>query len=302
MNDPNFSKFKDKSFHLDNYCFDSKPEKAFYKILLEDGNNDKVYFTGMLTHGQTDFLIHYIDPDSHTLRSYYPDFLSKNNDGSYSIFEVKADSMVDDRVVRAKAEYANNMAVASGMLYKIVKQSEIYGKENEGAVQGQLLFLDDFTGHEYKDALPVYSLKAACGKFGEGQDVEPLGWVDVPAKKGMSEGWFVIQAVGKSMESKIPDNSYCVFKPVSAGTKNGKILLVQHHDINDNDNDNDNDTGGSYTLKKYYSLTEINDDGEEQKTIELRPLNRDYEIMKFKSLDEDYEGQFMVVGEFVKVL
>jgi len=30
---------------------------------------------------------------------------------------------------------------------------------------------------QYVDWLPVYSLRAACGKFGEGQDVEALGWV-----------------------------------------------------------------------------------------------------------------------------
>ncbi|MBV5323607.1 type III restriction endonuclease, partial [bacterium] len=65
----------EKSFHLDPYCFDSIPEKNLFWDLLRDGRVTKVYFTGMLTHGQSDFFVQYIDPDSHTIRSYYPDFL-----------------------------------------------------------------------------------------------------------------------------------------------------------------------------------------------------------------------------------
>ena len=33
-----------------------------------------VYLTGMLPHGQTDFCIDYIAPDTHGVRSYYQDF------------------------------------------------------------------------------------------------------------------------------------------------------------------------------------------------------------------------------------
>ncbi|HET6990643.1 MAG TPA: TnsA endonuclease N-terminal domain-containing protein, partial [Bacteroidia bacterium] len=57
-------------------------------------------------------------------RSYYPDFLVKLNDGSYFILEVKGDNMIDDEVVKAKAEYATQIAVASKMIYKMVKSSD----------------------------------------------------------------------------------------------------------------------------------------------------------------------------------
>lgn len=60
----------------------------------------------MLTHGQSDFVIHYVDPESHTVRSYYPDFLVQKTDGSYVIVEVKGDNLVNDAVVKAKAAYA----------------------------------------------------------------------------------------------------------------------------------------------------------------------------------------------------
>lgn len=124
LNDPKFITFKDKSFHLDNYCFDSNPENNLFWTLLHDNNINKVWFTGMLTHGQTDFVINYIDPISHTVRSYYPDFLVLLNDGSYQIIEVKGDNMIDDEVVKAKANYATQLASASNMTYKMIKGTE----------------------------------------------------------------------------------------------------------------------------------------------------------------------------------
>jgi len=124
LHDPKFSGFKDKSFHLDNYCFDSKPENHLFWTLLHDKKIDKVWFTGMLTHGQTEFVVNYIDPSSHTVRSYYPDFLVLLNDGSYVIVEVKGDNMIENDVVLAKSDYAHQLAVASKMSYLMVKGSD----------------------------------------------------------------------------------------------------------------------------------------------------------------------------------
>ena len=88
----------------------------------------KIYFTGMLTHGQSDFFIQYIDPDSRTVRSYYPDFIFKREelDGSlkYVIVEVKADNQIEDAVVQAKKDFARQTAVASGMEYHLLKSSD----------------------------------------------------------------------------------------------------------------------------------------------------------------------------------
>jgi hypothetical protein len=125
-----------RSFHLDPSCFDSNPERVLFWALLRDGRVDKVYFTGMLTHGQSDFYIQYIDPDSHTVRSYYPDFLVQKADGSYVIVEVKGDNRIEDHVVQAKKEFAEQMAVASGMTYGIVKGSDAV-KGRYGGVFGE---------------------------------------------------------------------------------------------------------------------------------------------------------------------
>ena len=115
----------ERSFHLDTYCFDSNPERELFWRLVQNQKVKRLYFTGMLTHGQTDFRVQYIDPESHTIRSYYPDFLLEKEDGSYVIVEVKGDNKIDDPIVRAKQSFAHDMAVASGMSYRVVKGSEV---------------------------------------------------------------------------------------------------------------------------------------------------------------------------------
>lgn len=122
-----------KSFHLDTYCFDSKPERQLFWDLLREQRVKKLYFTGMLTHGQSEFFIQYIDPESKAVRSYYPDFLflRQEPDGSekYVIVEVKADNQIEDTVVQAKKAFANQIAVASGMEYRMIKASAAANNE-----------------------------------------------------------------------------------------------------------------------------------------------------------------------------
>lgn len=117
-----------KSFHLDTYCFDSGSENYLFWDLLREQRVKKLYFTGMLTHGQSDFFIQYIDPESRTVRSYYPDFifLREEPDGSlkYVIVEVKNDSQIEDAVVQAKKDFAQQIAVASGMEYQLIRSSD----------------------------------------------------------------------------------------------------------------------------------------------------------------------------------
>ena len=85
----------------------------------------EVYFTGMFTSHQGDLSVHYYDPESGRVRQYYPDFLAKMEDGSYQIIEVKGDNKIDDAVVKAKKEAAEEMAIASGMSYLMYAGSRI---------------------------------------------------------------------------------------------------------------------------------------------------------------------------------
>ncbi|KYG33627.1 TnsA endonuclease N-terminal domain-containing protein [Priestia endophytica] len=125
INDVAFKTFIGKSFHLDTYCFDSTPEKRFFEEIVRLQDIRKVYFTGMLTHGQSDFYIQYIDPNSNTVRSYYPDFLIEKNDGKMLIVEVKGDNKIDDPIVKAKEKAAKEIAIASEMGYRIITGNQV---------------------------------------------------------------------------------------------------------------------------------------------------------------------------------
>ena len=114
-----------KSFHADTYCFDSNPEKQCFLQYIRNKKVKEIYFTGMFTANQGDFLVQYYDPESGRIRSYYPDFLAKLEDDSYQIIEVKADNKIDDELVKAKELAAREIAVASGVEYKMFKGSDV---------------------------------------------------------------------------------------------------------------------------------------------------------------------------------
>ena len=149
---------KNKSFHADTYCFDSKPEKELFLQYIKNKKIKEIYFTGMFTNAaQTDFYIQYIDPDSNTLRKYYPDFIAKFENDTYEIIEVKGDNKIDDAVVNAKKEAALEIATESNMRYIIYKSSTIMEenvleneiKYNQEEIENNLLMVAE-DEEEYK--------------------------------------------------------------------------------------------------------------------------------------------------------
>lgn len=116
--DKNFGK---KSFNLSGYGFDSSSELDFFKLNLFDNNEiAHIWFTGMLTNGQSDFFVHYVDPETHTLRAYYPDFLVQMKNGEYYIVEIKGENLIEKQSTQAKADYARQMYKASRMEYVFI--------------------------------------------------------------------------------------------------------------------------------------------------------------------------------------
>lgn len=124
--DSEMIKYKERSFHADTYCFDSKPEKeCFLQYITNLEKVQEIYFTGMFTSNQGDLSIPYYDPETQRMRNYYPDFLAKMSDGTYQLIEVKGDNMIDDIVVKAKKSAAEEIAAESKMEYIIYKGSTL---------------------------------------------------------------------------------------------------------------------------------------------------------------------------------
>jgi len=132
----------------------------------------------------------------------------------------------------------------------------------------------------YKQFLPVYSVRAACGSFEDRQTIpeeEAEGWVDITEAKIMAnKNMFVVHAIGNSMVPRINDGDLCVFELYGAetgGSREGEIVLTQRID-------KDDDYGCSYTIKKYYSEKVQNKDGTWHHTkIQLQSLNPDYKAI-----------------------
>lgn len=101
--------------------------------------------------------------------------------------------------------------------------------------------------HAEPNAVPVFDIKAAAGSFSDFQYQDERRWVRLPDHIKALPDMFVAQVVGESMNRCIPNGAWGLFRWNPAGTRQGKIVLVQHRDITDPD------TGATATVKRYYS-------------------------------------------------
>lgn len=146
---------------------------------------------------------------------------------------------------------------------------------------------------EYREGcIPLYTLRAACGYFEDGEVPEEEGWVDA-SNNGFSpdpKRHFVVHAKGNSMLPKIKDGDLCVFEWYRAGSRNGEIVLTQSSEF-------DSEYGGKYTIKKYHSEKVVTEEGWQHSKVELIPLNKDFDVIE---LDE--ETEYRTIGVFKCVL
>jgi len=85
----------------------------------------------------------------------------------------------------------------------------------------------DSTVRRYVTHLPLYGLRAAATKFGEGMDVQEESWVRTPENLRLTTGMFAAYVVGRSMEPMIPDGSACVFRAPVTGSRGNRYLLIE---------------------------------------------------------------------------
>ena len=142
---------------------------------------------------------------------------------------------------------------------------------------------------QYSKYLPFYEVKVACGAFIEGGIPEELGWIDVEAEGIRANNKrFIVKASGDSMLPKIKSGDLCVFERNWAGSRNGQIVLAQSRDF-------DPDYTGKYTIKKYQSVTNQTSEWDMQKSVDLIPLNQDYEVIHL-SEDDDVQIIGVLIG------
>lgn len=145
----------------------------------------------------------------------------------------------------------------------------------------------------FETLLPLYSLEAAAGYFGDEKAVELEGWVEADGVGRLNDKMFVARATGRSMEPRVHEGDYLVFRAHPTGTRQGKIVLARGPIT-------DPELGGPYTVKKYLSEKVVGPDGDWRHTkVVLAPLNPEFEPIVVEETGEDEDSSVKVVAEYL---
>lgn len=150
----------------------------------------------------------------------------------------------------------------------------------------------------FKNAVPLVDLKLAAGLFSDVQsfDVDDAEWIELPDIYRPQPGMFVAQVVGESMNRRIPNGSWCLFRANPQGARAGKVVVAQHRTIDDPE------LGGSYTVKVYSSEKEQIGDGSWRHTrVSLSPDSNDPSFASLVFGPEAAES-VNIVAELIGVL
>jgi DUF2075 family protein len=159
-----------------------------------------------------------------------------------------------------------------------------------------LRVLDPEEVRPYENAVPIFDLQMAAARdFSEEQHVEQHGWVELPDSFHPQPGHFVTRVVGESMNRRIPNGSWCLFRASPGGSRQGKVVIVQHREIHDSE------TGTHCTIKVYFSEKRRTEDGWEHERITLRP-DSTLEGYRAIVLEPDTARDLKVIAELVAVL
>lgn len=148
-------------------------------------------------------------------------------------------------------------------------------------------------------AAPVVDLRFAAGAFSDPQALEDSAdaWVALPDWVRPQPGLFVAQVVGESMNRRIPNGAWCLFRANPAGTRQGKIVVVQHRSIADPE------TGGRYTIKRYTSEKRPSEEGGwRHERITLHPDSDRPEFAPIELIVHEEEEGVRVIAEMLMVL
>lgn len=228
----------------------------------------------------------------------------------YEVVEIQYQELFDRTVMRAHMRRIAKAVVNRKKAKELEADDSWFDLSDKGTPAEQSpaadsvisLLLVTPSGSDFKpyvDCVPLVSLKAAAGSWSDEQaGIEGLAdhaehWVNIEDQP-LSEGMFVVQVTGHSMEPLIPADSYCLFQPVPAGSRQNRKLLIRHAGVTDEE------TGGEYTVKMYSSEKIASDeDSWQHSRITLKPLNHDYQPI---ILEPESEGEVVAIAEFVCVV
>lgn len=147
----------------------------------------------------------------------------------------------------------------------------------------------------YVNSVPLVDIYAAAGNFSDLQIHSNFDWIELPFNISVRKGYFVCKVKGESMNKKIPNGSYCLFKQDEGGSRNGKIVLAEHYAIQDSD------FGAGYTVKEYHSKKNIENEQWSHQYIILKPLSTSKDF-KDIILTQEETIELKIIGVFIGVM
>ncbi len=182
-------------------------------------------------------------------------------------------------------------------IYACNKELREYLKQHVSTFKKEILFriLSFEDVKPYVNSVPLVDISAAAGNFSDLQIHSDFEWIELPFTVAAKKGYFVCKVVGESMNKKIPNNSFCLFRVDEGGSRNGKIVLIELY------NKQDSESGSRFTIKEYHSKKTVDENQWSHQSIILKPLSENSEFKDIE-LDEDELNNLKVVGIFECVL
>ena len=214
-----------------------------------------------------------------------------------------------DRIIKNTYRTLMTRGQKGCFLFSVDPETNQYFKDRSKSIRSELLIPDAYKypglhleivevseEERFSTAVPLLNLKAAAGEFSMEQYVEVCDWVRLPEPFEHIDGYFVLQVVGESMNRRIPNGSWCLFRPDQGGSRQNKIVLVQSNDVQDPE------TGSCFTVKTYRSQKKFGDD--EAWSHERIILEPNSSISGYKAIEltGDQILDYRVVGEFVAII
>ncbi len=231
------------------------------------------------------------DPESNRLAfRFRRDWDSVADPGDVEVLELLADDMAAKALEMPPESLLGWMEDCLSNVVRVTERAPVMLHRFESTLR--MLYEDHVRPKvlPFRTHLPVYTCRAAAGRWGDQAEVEPNGWMEAPEGVKLNKDMFVAQVVGRSMEPVIPDGSFCVFRAGVVGSRQGRRVLVENLD--------ESEAGGQrYTVKRWTSEKRPADHGWEHARIRLVALNPE-----FGAWDLDEDSRCRVIAEFDCVL
>jgi type III restriction enzyme len=249
-----------------------------------------------------------------TRHNYEPDFIIRLSNGIYLMLEIKGEAgrMHAPDQVLAKNAAAKKWAAAvnnSGrygtwdfdICEDLAELRPIIEKHaGKAGANRPFRFIKPSPQDMWVNCVPLTTIRTAGQKSGKVQDnlfnpgegfSEWIAWDGMPK---IDKGMFVARYRGKAMEPDIPDEAYCLFRPFSGKSRQGKILLVAHSGIYDLH------FGGPVTVRIYESEKKEDSAGEWKHTrVTLKGRNSAFSPLV---LEVEKEETVRILAEYIRVL